>query len=585
MPVPSSSSAISPESGIVYAATMKDHYVEEAFLSAETVKQRYPSLPITLFTDRPDHVLCRLGNFERVEQAQLPSNLDAPSAQAQIARLRCLLASPYERTLHLDTDTRVLTEELPQLFTRLEQLDVAMVETSVDDSFSRRHFGRRMFNSGLVLFRRTTKTREWLEAWFSLSERNFNIASQPVLRDVAFLQHIPREDVRRRLLFMDQVSLVEILTPEVNPFGLDVCILDPSWNHRGSSLPMNNRLPAKIIHFPELRKLVHADILSVAFAWKREGRSEAAEDLYRYIASRYPGTGSSDDEVLQGRAPSRTLFASMKPSASTTAPRTADPVRGKNSCGDLQGPEQKEEVSGWPRFERFVSRFVANGDDQKMTWYPGLTARRWHDPSSFPAVGILESEFPRIKAEYLSLRGEAGFQPEMEPLRRKGQWNVFMLYELGKKNAENCAKCPETTRIVESLPAIRTMVGLTYFSNLLPGAHILPHSGPTNMRLRCHLALNVPERCGIRVGGEERTWAVGKCLVFDDSFQHEAWNDSNELRTVLVIDLWHPDLTGIEIEALKGLQKYVQSQAGELTDYWQRNERGRTLMPRQERWR
>jgi aspartyl/asparaginyl beta-hydroxylase (cupin superfamily) len=91
-------------------------------------------------------------------------------------------------------------------------------------------------------------------------------------------------------------------------------------------------------------------------------------------------------------------------------------------------------------------------------------------------------------------------------------------------------------------------------------------------------------RCGIRVGGEERTWQVGKCLVFEDSFEHEAWNDGNETRAVLVVDLWHPDLTSIEIQALRGLHRHVHLQAEHLAVYWKRNEEGRTLMLEGNNW-
>jgi hypothetical protein len=285
---------IDPQSGIVYAATMEDRYVEEAFLSAESVKRRFPTLPITLFTDKPDHALCGLGNFDDVVTVEHSGSLRNPFVLAQIARLRALLGSPYKRTLHLDSDTRVLTEELPQLFALLDRHDVAMVETAVDDSYSRRQFGRRMFNSGVILFRESAQTKRWLEGWLSVSQRNFRIANAPFLREVEALKHVPEEGVRRRLLRMDQISLVETLTPEVNLYGLQVHTLDPSWNHRGSQLRENNRIPVKILHFPELRKLVHADIQAVAFAWKSAGRAQGADALNRYIASRYPGSRSGE---------------------------------------------------------------------------------------------------------------------------------------------------------------------------------------------------------------------------------------------------------------------------------------------------
>ncbi|HWZ63626.1 MAG TPA: aspartyl/asparaginyl beta-hydroxylase domain-containing protein [Steroidobacteraceae bacterium] len=261
------------------------------------------------------------------------------------------------------------------------------------------------------------------------------------------------------------------------------------------------------------------------------------------------------------------------------------PDTGNAAMGDGERCDDLEPLHGWRRFESFMGRFLTNQNDPRMTSYPALKAKPWHDPKSFPSVATLESSYPRIKREYRALSGTRGFQPEMEPIKRTGQWNIFTLYELGKKNLANCAKCPETTRIVESLAAVQTLVGLVYFSHMKPGTRILPHKGPTNLRIRCHLALEVPPRCGIRVGGERRTWTPGKCLVFDDSFEHETWNDGETTRVVLVLDFWHPDLTAVEVEALKGLHRHVHFQTEQLTDYWRRNALGRALTPEQEHWR
>src|SRR5262249_3793402 len=118
--------------------------------------------------------------------------------------------TPYARTLHIDTDTRVLTEELPWLFSLLDDIDVAMVETSIDDSYTRKHFGRPMFNTGFMLYRRNDLVWSLLEAWAAASERNFRLAGQTPLPTVAALEHVAAEDVRRRLLFMDQISFVEL---------------------------------------------------------------------------------------------------------------------------------------------------------------------------------------------------------------------------------------------------------------------------------------------------------------------------------------------------------------------------------------
>jgi hypothetical protein len=87
-------------------------------------------------------------------------------------------------------------------------------------------------------------------------------------------------------------------------------------------------------------------------------------------------------------------------------------------------------------------------------------------------------------------------------------------------------------------------------SAMRPGAHLKPHCSIDDLRLRIHLGLAIPEGCSIRVANETRTWQEGRCLTFEDSFEHEVWNRSNARRVVLIVDLWHPDLTPIEIRAL-----------------------------------
>ena len=102
---------------------------------------------------------------------------------------------------------------------------------------------------------------------------------------------------------------------------------------------------------------------------------------------------------------------------------------------------------------------------------------------------------------------------------------------------------PVTANAIASCEAAHTAVmGSAYFSLLQPKTHLKAHCGPTNLRLRMHFGLFVPKGCRIRVHDETRAWNEGECLLFDDSFEHEVWNDSDEPRLVLIIDVWHPDL-------------------------------------------
>jgi hypothetical protein len=250
--------------GILYAATKKERYIEEAFLSADSVKQRYPDLSITLFTDHVDHKLCNTDRFDIVLAAPSTNGIEAEWSDGQLRRLLCLRNTPYQYTLHLDTDTQIVTNELMSLFDVLDSVDVAMVETAIDISSSRILFGRPMFSAGFVLYRRNQLTWDWLAEWASLSERNFRWASKRPLPRFSMLRHIPDEETRRNLLGMDQISLVEILSPEVNKFGLKLKILDFSWNYTGSRLAENNHGSPRILHLPRQKAVTHASELEAA---------------------------------------------------------------------------------------------------------------------------------------------------------------------------------------------------------------------------------------------------------------------------------------------------------------------------------
>ncbi len=88
------------------------------------------------------------------------------------------------------------------------------------------------------------------------------------------------------------------------------------------------------------------------------------------------------------------------------------------------------------------------------------------------------------------------------------------------------------------------------FSVFTPGTHLLAHRGVTNTRVVAHLPLIVPPDCALRVGGEDHAWQEGRVVVFDDTYEHEAWNRSDQIRVVLIFDLWNPHLTELERAAV-----------------------------------
>jgi aspartate beta-hydroxylase len=238
-------------------------------------------------------------------------------------------------------------------------------------------------------------------------------------------------------------------------------------------------------------------------------------------------------------------------------------------------PSAGHDVPLIPRFSRYLSELGLKAEKLGYVFYPGLTARPWHDPSSFPIVAALERHFPALRDE-VSKVAEALFQPESESIRRTGKWDVAFLYECGRRRDEVCDQCPTLATIVDTFATMRTIDGLIYISRLRSGSEIQAHYGPTNLRLRCHLGVQVPAKdCGISVDGEVRTWEAGKCLVFDDTFSHYAWNHSAMDRTVVVIDLWHPDLSEEEITLLSGLARHVLARAMSIRRYFDSNARAR----------
>jgi aspartate beta-hydroxylase len=230
------------------------------------------------------------------------------------------------------------------------------------------------------------------------------------------------------------------------------------------------------------------------------------------------------------------------------------------------------DAAGRKRFHQYIDTVTDATGGTIRGEYPGLESWPWHDASDFPLAGYLEAHFAEIRDEVLAL--EPGrFHRESERIERTGDWDVAFFYERGRRREEVCEACPVTTRGIETMPAMRTASGLIYVSRMRPGTHIQPHRGPTNLRLRCHLGITVPDGdCALRVGDDTRQWQEGQCLVFDDYLEHEAWNHTGQDRIVLIVDLWHPGLSATEVRLLEGLHSYASAYARRLQRYWDANE-------------
>jgi aspartyl/asparaginyl beta-hydroxylase (cupin superfamily) len=186
--------------------------------------------------------------------------------------------------------------------------------------------------------------------------------------------------------------------------------------------------------------------------------------------------------------------------------------------------------------------------------FPGLRARPIHSASDFPWMDKFTEDFESVRKELLEYSSEMSLAAQPQGMTDQGRWSVLYFYSGGRRIEETMRACPRTAELLESVPGVGD-AGNTYLSVLRGGTHIKRHFGRFNTRLRCHLPLIVPEGPRIRIGDEMHEWREGEWLVFDDSFDHEVWNDSDQERIVLIIDFWHPDLTPAERWAIAEARK------------------------------
>lgn len=208
-------------------------------------------------------------------------------------------------------------------------------------------------------------------------------------------------------------------------------------------------------------------------------------------------------------------------------------------------------------FEKVLVKFSRVGDVN------------FFDPKQFEWAARLEANWMVIRNELEALLKYREHLPNFQDvsidqsrISNDDKWKTYFFYGFGYKDEKNCARCPETTKLIESVPGMKTAL----FSILSPQKHIPEHRGVYKGLLRYHLGLIVPEpkqACRLRVGNDFVHWEEGKSLLFDDTFQHEVWNDTEGERAVLFMDVVRPfrfpmSFVNLLIIKLIGLSPYVQ---------------------------
>ena len=214
--------------------------------------------------------------------------------------------------------------------------------------------------------------------------------------------------------------------------------------------------------------------------------------------------------------------------------------------------------------------------EPRYYYFPGLPQIQFYEREPFPWLSAVEQATSDIREELLGIMNEpASFAPYVQGdanRPRKDQagmlnnpaWSAFFLWKNGEIVSENARRCPKTMQALQDIPLARVpnRSPSVLFSLLQPGTHIPPHNGLVNTRLIVHLPLIVPGKCRFRVGNETRLWQAGHAWLFDDTIEHEAWNDTDQTRVILLFDVWRPELALEERNLVTALFAAIDAHSG-----------------------
>ncbi len=333
--------------------------------------------------------------------------------------------------------------------------------------------------------------------------------------------------------------------------------------HLGLVHKLKGRLPLAI---EEIDNALAIDpYLFMGLLWKgavleQMGKRVAAANVYANAMKTVPDESKIAPQMRAAVEHAKRVIAQNASSKQKFLRERTQSVREKYSAKELKRAEECIDIlSG-------VSKHYVH--DGILFNFPQLPAIQFYERELFPWLEELEAATPIIQEEAANIirHNWEKFAPyvqtpkdkptnQWEYLNFNPEWSTVHFYRDGKKFDDVHALCPRTSEILSRLPlAYQANFGPTVvFSVLQPHTHIPPHTGSTNIRLLCHLPLKIPPKCWFRVGNETREWKIGEAFVFDDSIDHEAMNDSDETRYIMILDVWNPFLSMAEREIINAM--------------------------------
>ena len=250
----------------------------------------------------------------------------------------------------------------------------------------------------------------------------------------------------------------------------------------------------------------------------------------------------------------------------------------RSQVADLRGAVDAATLDRFDEgLEIFAGLKTAPKQEPLLLNYPRLPAIPFYDRALFPWLETLEAATPVIVAELEAMLADSfdAFAPyvayprgapvnQWGELNQSRKWTSLWLWRDGARQDAVCERCPRTAALLESLPMCRQdgFAPTAVFSALQPHTHIPAHTGSSNVRLLTHLPLILPGPARFRVGNTVRDWKMGEAWVFDDTIDHEAWNDADQMRVILIFDIWNPYLSEAERTLITAMMQAHKGFAG-----------------------
>jgi aspartate beta-hydroxylase len=291
---------------------------------------------------------------------------------------------------------------------------------------------------------------------------------------------------------------------------------------------------------------------------ERLGKPKAAVQMFEAALASVAPDEQPPQSLMPALAHARKVVAANAQALEAFLEREVAPIRAAHDGADQHRHDAYRDI--------LLGKRRAYSSLPKDSFFPYLPAIEFFPRELFPWLSILEAAADDITVEALAaFRNQAAafapyvdFPPgapldEWAPLNHSLDWSVYSLLHDGEPVTAHQVACPKTAAVLAQLPLcdVPGYAPGAYFSVLKPHTRLPAHTGTTNTRSIVHLPLVIPEGCRFRVGSQERSWIKGQAWVFDDTIEHDARNDSDEIRIVLIFDIWNPFLTPAERDLIR----------------------------------